>query len=72
MNWPEQHCLRNFKLCSERYISLAPFFGIEKQFEQTRQGSEKREKFYPCYAHGEIIFGDLLEVTHRDPSLSSI
>lgn len=40
-------------------VVLAPLFGVEKQFEQTRQDSEKRKKFYPCFAHGEIMFAEI-------------
>lgn len=40
----------NSKLCSERYVILSPFFGIEEQFEQTREASEKRKNFI-CFIH---------------------
>lgn len=40
-------------------VGLAPLFGVEKLFEQTRQDSEKRKKFYPCLACGEIMFGEI-------------
>lgn len=36
LNWPGQQYLPNFKVYNERYISLTPFFGIEKQFEHIK------------------------------------